>query len=104
MYKWLDYWIIRLSGKIFSLMNRKYRYKRNFKKVKFHDKNKKYPEVIKIIRNKKNKKRFVVICRSYINYSVWLKCKETLETAFNSKLAIKQDGKQRVKLIILGRN
>jgi|WetSurSiteA1Bulk_404760.scaffolds.fasta_scaffold01398_8 hypothetical protein len=76
-----------------------------FEQVNFKAKNGDFPRVLKIQKSKKaNKKREIMICKSLIPISEWIKHKDILEHGFNSTLAIKQTkNKQIIKLIKLGR-
>lgn len=79
-------------------------YSKIFEKVNFKDKSGNFPKIIKKIKSKKDKKvREILIIKSLIPFTNWVNNKDLLESAFNSKIAIKKtQNKQIIKLIKLG--
>ncbi len=80
------------------------KYSKIFELINFKDKNGQFPRIIKKINSKKDKKvREILIIKSMIPFSTWIKDKDILEHAFNSKIAIKStQNRQIIKLIKLG--
>lgn len=99
IYKWLDSLIIKCFRFLMSAMNAKYKYRNNFRKINFFDKNKKYPKVLNVKKYKDG--RAVIVCRSVIPLTIWNKQIEYLESAFNSRIKlVKTNQKQVIKLIL----
>ena len=94
---------ILLTGMVSNLIKNSIEKKSKiFKKIIFKDKNGNYPKILKIIKNKKDKKRCVIVCKSYIPFKTWLDNQHNLEMLFNSKLKLIQQDRRIVKLIKLG--
>ena len=78
-------------------------YSKIFENINFKAKNGFYPKIIKKIKSKKDKRvREILVIKSLIPFSEWLKNKDLLESAFNAKIALKRtENKQIIKLIKL---
>jgi len=93
--------LLSISGICYRI--RQYRlksYSKYFEAIAFKDKAGNYPQVLERVR--KSKGREILVIKSLITIDTWKKAKDSIEHAFNSRIAIKATkNKQIIKLIKL---